>query len=144
MQWLNNSDILLECDDNQYGPDCNQTCGKCREDKQCHHINGSCNGGCGPGYKGDNCYQGKTNVLWSVMIDPQRKKITRLHNFLQLQFHHTTVCEFGRFGAGCQDKCSVFCQKSRDCHHVTGFCRGGCKRGWDGEDCLEGSYGYNY
>jgi hypothetical protein len=53
--------ITTECSDNQYGPGCNQTCGKCREDKQCHHINGSCNDGCKPGYLGTKCDEGNSN-----------------------------------------------------------------------------------
>lgn len=50
------------------------------------------------------------------------------------------VCEFGYYGAGCSQECSTFCKRTRDCHHVSGYCKEGCKSGWKGIDCLEGLF----
>lgn len=48
-------------------------------------------------------------------------------------------CETGKYGINCQQKCSAFCYMSGICHHITGSCNGGCKNGWTGEQCLEGT-----
>ena len=47
-------------------------------------------------------------------------------------------CDFGFYGIGCLQECGSFCKRSRDCHHITGFCTSGCKSGWQGSDCFEG------
>lgn len=52
-------------------------------------------------------------------------------------FIHHLVCDFGYYGFGCNQECSPFCVRSRDCHHVFGVCKEGCKSGWQGLDCLE-------
>lgn len=54
-----------------------------------------------------------------------------------------TGCDFGYYGFECRDQCSSFCKTSRDCDHVTGFCKNGCKSGWQGNDCLEGNYAFS-
>lgn len=48
-------------------------------------------------------------------------------------------CETGKYGIDCQQRCSAFCHTSWICHHITGACRDGCKSGWKGELCLEGT-----
>lgn len=48
-----------------------------------------------------------------------------------------TVCELGYYGLSCNQECSPFCLRSRDCHHVSGYCKEGCKNGWQGLHCLE-------
>lgn len=58
----------------------------------------------------------------------------------KLFFINHLVCEFGYYGLGCNQECSTFCKRSRDCHHVSGYCKDGCKSGWQGLDCLEGQY----
>ncbi|XP_062571470.1 multiple epidermal growth factor-like domains protein 10, partial [Saccostrea cucullata] len=44
-----------ECDGRMYGPGCSQNCGHCLHNTQCHHISGSCSGGCSAGYEGSLC-----------------------------------------------------------------------------------------
>lgn len=46
---------ILACSNRTYGENCSQTCGKCRNLGQCHHINGTCSNGCDRGYQGDKC-----------------------------------------------------------------------------------------
>lgn len=55
-------------------------------------------------------------------------------------FIHHSVCELGYYGLGCNQECSPFCLRSRDCHHVSGYCKEGCKNGWQGLHCLEGLF----
>lgn len=47
-----------ECDSGKYGPGCILTCGACINNTPCHHFNGSCLQGCGPGYKEQKCDNG--------------------------------------------------------------------------------------
>lgn len=43
------------CDKGFYGADCSETCGRCRNESQCFHTNGTCLTGCDAGYEGDVC-----------------------------------------------------------------------------------------
>ena len=49
---------MLECDGHMYGQNCSEHCGKCRNNTQCHHLNGSCFSGCVRGSQGDRCNKG--------------------------------------------------------------------------------------
>lgn len=42
-----------------YGEHCSKLCGKCRDLKQCNHINGTCLHGCEVGYDGQTCTDSK-------------------------------------------------------------------------------------
>nr|XP_022299957.1 receptor-type tyrosine-protein phosphatase T-like isoform X2 [Crassostrea virginica] len=53
----------LQCDGGMYGQACSKTCGSCINNTQCHHINGSCLQGCGPGHLGDKCTPASTEEL---------------------------------------------------------------------------------
>lgn len=59
--------------------------------------------------------------------------------YTMFSIHHS-VCELGYYGLGCNQECSPFCLRSRDCHHVSGYCKEGCKNGWQGLQCLEGLF----
>ena len=48
------------------------------------------------------------------------------------------VCDSGYYGVECLQECSSFCKLSKNCHHVSGHCKDGCKKGWQGMDCFEG------
>ena len=62
----NNWSLLTECDGNMFGKHCKEFCGKCVNDGQCHHINGSCLYGCDPGYYGIDCTEG--THTWSQQV----------------------------------------------------------------------------
>ena len=49
-----------------FGKHCQEVCGKCLNDGQCHHINGSCLYGCNPGYYGIDCREG--THTWSQQV----------------------------------------------------------------------------
>ena len=51
--------LFLVCPHGTFGDGCQLKC-HCLNDEQCNRINGKCqNGWCAPGYKGDNCQEGK-------------------------------------------------------------------------------------
>lgn len=124
---------MTECLENKYGLNCSKTCGNCRGSSQCHHINGSCLNGCDPGFQGEKCNMGKCCSIKIVINNFGNGIIT-------LAFHHFMFveCDFGFYGIGCLQECGSFCKRSRDCHHITGFCTNGCKSGWQGSGCFEG------
>lgn len=52
-----------------YGVNCSKSCGNCKNNQQCDHIDGTCMNGCENGYQGFKCDKGisqekknKTNV----------------------------------------------------------------------------------
>ena len=53
--------LHTECDGKMFGKNCEELCGKCFNDEQCDHINGSCMNRCNPGYYGITCTEG-TNI----------------------------------------------------------------------------------
>lgn len=46
------------CDGNKYGLDCQESCGNCSGNVQCHHVNGTCLNGCDLGVYGVKCDTG--------------------------------------------------------------------------------------
>lgn len=61
-----------------------------------------------------------------------------------LSTFNSVVCESGYYGLNCNQECSMFCKNSRDCHPMSGYCKEGCKIGWQGLDCLEGVYFFKF
>ena len=47
------------CNNGFYGPGCIEKCGYCRDQKDCHNVNGSCLTGCENGYRGYLCTSSK-------------------------------------------------------------------------------------
>lgn len=47
-------------------------------------------------------------------------------------------CSVGLYGANCLQNCSMVCGVPGNCDRVTGYCNGGCQRGWTGVRCDEG------
>ena len=60
--------IPTVCDGGMFGKHCNESCGKCLNDGQCDHINGSCLNGCNPGYHGMTCTEGSDILLQEVFF----------------------------------------------------------------------------
>ena len=55
--------IPTVCDGGKFGKHCNESCGKCLNDEQCHYTNGGCLLGCNPGYLGLTCTEGSDILL---------------------------------------------------------------------------------
>lgn len=58
---------------------------------------------------------------------------------LQLLLFFLTGCEPGRYGKGCYEICSSFCN-TPDCDHISGACVDGCKTGWEGMRCSQSAH----
>ena len=56
-----------ECDDGDYGVDCNEMCGHCLQASDCHHITGECSNICKPGYQGIMCDTGNNKKCTSIL-----------------------------------------------------------------------------
>lgn len=56
--------LLKECDGGLFGVNCGMSCGHCRNNQQCNHINGTCADGCDQGYMGDNCTKGRETFFY--------------------------------------------------------------------------------
>lgn len=65
--------ISSECIKGSYGIGCNETCGHCRDENQCSHINSNCLTNCEVGFKGIVCTTGKENK--QVQADNQTPSI---------------------------------------------------------------------
>lgn len=50
--------FFIECIAGFHGENCSFTCGKCLNSTACHHITGSCDQGCDPGFEGLTCKKG--------------------------------------------------------------------------------------
>ncbi|XP_076448640.1 uncharacterized protein LOC143285267 [Babylonia areolata] len=58
--WMDNTGLSVHqcdtaCPAGLYGVQCNQTCGHCQSDSQCHHVSGECLQGCAEGFTGTHC-----------------------------------------------------------------------------------------
>ncbi|KAK3709336.1 hypothetical protein RRG08_056690 [Elysia crispata] len=56
---VTNNDFVVQCPSGSYGEECAATCSDhCAGDQNpCHHVNGTCDLGCDPGYQGSSCTQ---------------------------------------------------------------------------------------
>lgn len=70
--------MVPACDNGTYGTDCMEFCGKCLDNEQCHHINGTCFSGCDPGYQGLNCTESKLLYIFST-----NEQFTLFNNLLR-------------------------------------------------------------
>ncbi|KAI0222457.1 hypothetical protein LSAT2_026310 [Lamellibrachia satsuma] len=48
-------DCVRDCDDGNYGINCNESCGHCKKQSKCSITNGNCPSGCEPWYISDAC-----------------------------------------------------------------------------------------
>ncbi|XP_056003602.1 multiple epidermal growth factor-like domains protein 10 [Ostrea edulis] len=143
--------FYIECDGEKYGLGCIHDCGSCLDNKQCHHINGSCLQGCDAGFQGELCktkcfpckFGKKCEQNCSDNCEDDLKTCNRTTG------ECTAGCRPGydglRCGRECVDNqygqdCNQTCGKCRDgtqCHHVSGSCNDECKPGYQGNKCTE-------
>lgn len=60
--------FLTECTSGKYGKDCQLDCGHCKNMMQCHHVDGTCVTGCEPGFIGDTCKTGTSEMLPNTLF----------------------------------------------------------------------------
>ena len=50
---------------------------------------------------------------------------------------YIVVCQNGRYGPGCDEKCGN-CYNTATCNKTTGYCPGKCMLGYQGKRCKRG------
>lgn len=60
------------CSAGYFGENCNSSCGHCLNEAACHHINGTCDEECNPGYQAPYCTDGK---IYSYMLAKHIQKL---------------------------------------------------------------------
>ena len=50
---------VLGCSPGHFGQQCNYNCGACLNGEPCDHVTGVCTGGCGAGWLGKHCREGR-------------------------------------------------------------------------------------
>lgn len=69
------------CSKGMYGFDCNETCGNCYDQKECHPGNGTCLNGCNDGFLGKLCktrtylYSCNGIMYASIPLNGERKQL---------------------------------------------------------------------
>ncbi|XP_062597070.1 multiple epidermal growth factor-like domains protein 10 [Saccostrea cucullata] len=151
--------LTQKCDDGRYGFNCAKSCGYCRDDSQCNHINGTCFKGCSNGYKGSLCISECSGGMYGVNCSQ-----TCGNCLNDTQCHHVNgtclqgcstgykgllcdkQCDGGMYGVNCSKSCG-HCLNGAQCHHINGTCVDGCSTGYKGYLCLqkceEVKYGLN-
>lgn len=78
--------LIVACPSGHYGEKCSETCGNCSQNLTCNHINGTCNGACVKGLKGQFCKTGKMYSLTMSYLMTRRTLIknTSFSNILTL------------------------------------------------------------
>ena len=62
-------------------------------------------------------------------------------SFVQYFFYFFYIeCSEGFYGVNCLQNCSRACRIPGNCDRITGYCHGGCQRGWTGVRCEEGKH----
>lgn len=61
--------ISLECNTGYFGHNCNNSCGHCVNDRVCDHVDGTCDGGCKPGYQEPICDKGNNSKHMLIYVD---------------------------------------------------------------------------
>lgn len=77
------SDILLECRYGYYGERCSNECGHCLNNTACHHVTGTCENGCEPGYKAPNCTDG---IIYIFYYKFEKEKHIAVHKLFACFF----------------------------------------------------------
>nr|XP_022311506.1 multiple epidermal growth factor-like domains protein 10 isoform X2 [Crassostrea virginica] len=145
------------CEFGKYGQNCSETCGKCFENT-CNHINGTCADGCAAGFMTNLCktrckdgrygrdcqFKCSGNCLNQEVCDKQNGTCESCAEGYQ-GGKCDERCETGSYGLKCTKNCAA-CLHDTDCHHVTGMCSSGCKKGWKDVEkcdkgCVDGRYG---
>ena len=111
-------------------------------------MNGSCDRGCKPGWKGDNCQQRNalTEHLFNWIVGSDNISVNNIwmviwvktcptnKNVLCTSLIGFSACHSGFYGQDCTLACN---DKCTECNNVDGNCNNECQPGWDGERCKQ-------
>ena len=93
------------------------------------------------------CYISIYNGLGFTILFLRFKSVPAMtiqHCFHHFSFVHYLFflfyieCSVGFYGVNCLQNCSMACGIPGNCDRITGYCHGGCQRGWTGVRCEEG------
>ncbi|KAL5022367.1 hypothetical protein ScPMuIL_001522 [Solemya velum] len=136
----------MTCQVTKYGQDCASTCDNC-DGGLCHHVTGSCDQGCTPGWLGSYCNQACQSPAYGQnctstcdnCIGGACDHVTGScdHGCIPgwQGTHCTDVCQSPAYGQNCASTCDK-CDGGT-CHHATGSCDHGCVPGWNGSHCTD-------
>ncbi|XP_062602121.1 multiple epidermal growth factor-like domains protein 11 [Saccostrea cucullata] len=138
-----------QCDGRMYGPACSQSCGYCLHNTQCHHINGTCLGGCSAGYEGPLCQKQCDGGRFGLECNTTCGHCLNGAYCNRIDGSCTDGCSPGykaplcinkcdgeKFGLKCNETCG-HCLDGVPCHHINGSCLGGCSPGYNGSFCID-------
>ncbi|XP_065935879.1 multiple epidermal growth factor-like domains protein 10 [Magallana gigas] len=146
---------VYSCPYGYFGHDCadkcNDTC------TGCNILNGLCDTGCHPGWKGEYCHLACNRGSYGVDC---KGKCGNCRDISQcshingacltgcdagyLGYACKTVCKVGSYGVDCKERCGN-CRNVSQCSHSNGVCLTGCDAGYQGvycnTSCNTGSFG---
>ena len=70
----------------------------------------------------------------TVLINLKGRNSKKKNKHEQFIFHFPE-CSIGLYGVNCLQNCSMACGIPGKCDRITGYCHGGCQRGWTGVRC---------
>ncbi|XP_053400714.1 multiple epidermal growth factor-like domains protein 10 [Mercenaria mercenaria] len=150
-----------ECNAGTFGDECTRTCSRQCKDSVCSKLNGVCNEGCIPGYKGRHCNTScKTGTYgdsckFNCSGNCRNNEVCRKTDgvcaggcspgFKGAKCDQ--MCKDGKYGDNCTQSCSGYCINSTDCRKTDGICVDGCSPGYRADKCdqkcVDGKYGRN-
>ena len=82
---------LSECDLGTYGDMCNEKCGNCKDQSECHYSNGTCLTGCNDGFQGALC---KTRKILTVYFKFQYIKDESISMYYLISYQFDKIRRF--------------------------------------------------
>ena len=80
--------LILDCASGTWGVNCINKCGQCRNGTVCDAVNGECQFGCNPGWKGNPCNESKFKCL---LLTHQFQSIGAYDSILPVQFNIVAI-----------------------------------------------------
>ncbi|KAL5014723.1 hypothetical protein ScPMuIL_008993 [Solemya velum] len=134
------NNICQECDDDQYGKNCNETC-ECDMDHtaKCDKVDGQCT--CQTGWTGTFC---RNDMDECKTLSCQANADCKNNNGsytceckkgYKLTGVECLECEDYKYGINCSETCQCTMDQTETCDKVSGYCT--CSDGWMGTLCEE-------
>nr|XP_034315398.1 multiple epidermal growth factor-like domains protein 10 isoform X2 [Crassostrea gigas] len=124
-----------------------QTCGHCRDVKQCSNINGTCLTGCDAGFKGDLCKTACDRGSYGYDCKGtcgHCRDVNQCSNINGTCLTGCvagyqgdlckTACDRGTYGFVCNETCG-HCRDVNHCSNINGTCLTGCDADYQGNLC---------
>lgn len=103
---------------NYWGDNCDQECGVCAGRVDCF-LNGSCSGGCAPGYKPPYCLEPCDVGMYGPDCASQCGQCFYIERCRRTDGMCRGGCKFGYYGPQCQQSCADINHQHKDCRRRT-------------------------